>query len=535
MRLQTKLILLIGSLILLVICITGITYEYMLENTLKEQIGIRALEVAKTVALVPEIHDAFSEPEPWKIIQPIVDKIEDGTGAEFIVVGNQEGIRYSHPKSGQIGKEMVGGDNRLVLEGQSIISEAVGTLGPSLRGKTPILDESGQVIGLVSVGFLLEDIDRLEVAHRKRMIFFGGIALAIGILGALLISRNVKKAILGLEPEEITRLYQEKKAIIQSIREGIVAVNAEGVITTANRNAISRAGFTQETDLIGKRVMDIFPGSNILRVIHSGKAEYDQEVLIGDQTVVANRLPILDKHQKVLGVVSSFRPKSELYRLAQELAHVKQYAEALRAQTHEYSNKLYMIYGLIQLESYQEAIEVITNEVDIHQNLIPFIMQEIPDPMIGGLLLGKFNQAKELKVDLEIDRESSFGDIPPVLDRSDLVTILGNLIQNGLEAVLSQPVKKVSVSLTDIGNDLIMEVEDTGPGIPDEHVSKIFENDFSTKSTKNRGIGLALVHQAVDKWNGFITYSRSTAGGSIFTVVIPKDGRGEMNDSGSYH
>lgn len=525
MRLQSKLILLICSLILLVISITGISYEYMMENTLKEQIGTRALEVAKTVALVPEIRDAFSKPEPWKVIQPIVSKIEKGSGAEFIVVGNREGIRYSHPIPEQIGKEMVGGDNRLVLKGQSIISEAVGTLGPSLRGKTPILGEDGEVIGIVSVGFLMEDIEKVENQHRKRMMFFGAIALAIGGLGALLISKNVKQAILGLEPKEITRLYEEKKAIIQSIREGIVAVNAEGIITTANTNAVRMVGLTVEEDLIGKRVKDIFPTSNLLQVIDSGQAEYDQEVYIGDQTVVANRLPIIDQQNQVMGVVSSFRSKSELYRLAQELAQVKQYAEALRAQTHEYSNKLYMIYGLIQLESYQEAIEVITSEVDIQQNLIQFLMQEIPDPMIGGLLLGKFNQAKELKVELEIDRESSFGDIPVELDRNDLVTIIGNLIQNAVEAVLSQPTKKVKIFLTDIGDDLIIEVEDTGPGIPDEAIEKIYHHGFSTKSSKNRGVGLALVNQAVNKWNGFITYARNREGGSIFTVVIPKDGR----------
>lgn len=160
-------------------------------------------------------------------------------------------------------------------------------------------------------------------------------------------------------------------------------------------------------------------------------------MLINGQEVVVNRVPVFNRKQEVIGAVASFRNKSELFRLAEELSQVKRFAEGLRAQTHEYSNKLYVISGLIQLESYQEAVEMISRESDVHQNLIQFIMREIPDPVIGGLLIGKYNRAQELKIQFEIDRESSFRDVPGWIDKDLLVTIIGNLADNAWKLILS--------------------------------------------------------------------------------------------------
>lgn len=524
MKLQTKLILLICLLILVVILLIGVLFEDILTDSVEEQIGQKALKVAETVALIPEIRNAFAEPEPWKTIQPIVEDIRGIIEAEYIVIGNELGIRYSHPIVERIGKEMVGGDNGPVLEGRSIISHAVGSMGPALRGKTPIFDDQGQVIGIVSVGFLMEDILAIEHKYRMEFIITLSITVLLAIVGSVLIARSVKKAIFGLEPNEIGRLYQEKEVILESIREGILAVNREGYITMANQTSYSILGLPEGTDLQGKYITEVLQNSRLPEVLKTGKSEYDQEMLIGDREVVVNRIPILDRQQQVIGAVSSFRYKSELYRLTQELSQVKSYAEALRAITHEHSNKLYLISGLLQLGSHQEAIDLITHESGVHQSLLHFIMREIPDPMIGGILIGKFNRAKELRVQLEINRESSFRDLPASIDRSDLVTILGNLIDNAMEAVLEANTqhKGVTVFLTDLGADLIIEIEDTGQGIPEDIGEAIFEYGFSTKETENRGVGLHLVKRAVEKLNGYLTYTSGSDGGTFFTVAIPK-------------
>ncbi len=526
MKLQYKLMLLICSLLFIVILVIGFISQIMQANTLKEQIGLRALNVAETVAAIPEIREAFRQPEPSRIIQPIAERVRIKTGAQFVVVGNREGVRYSHPIPDRIGKGMVGGDNQPVLAGHSIISEADGSLGRSLRGKAPILDDQGKVIGIVSVGFLIEDIEQEAIPSRQKIILIGAVTLLVGIIGAMLIAYSVKRSIFGLEPKEISRLYQEKEAILESIREGILAINTQGIITMANQTALKIIGCSEEADITGKSILDIIPNSRLLEVTRSGKAEYDQEMVIGDNVVVVNRLPILDHKSRIIGAVSSFRNKSELYRLTEEVTQVRKYAEALRAQTHEFSNKLYMISGLIQLESYQEAVEIITQESNVQQNLIQFIMKEIPDPMIGGLLIGKFNRANELKVSLTIDRESTFRDIPKHLDRNSLVTIIGNLLDNAMDAVLESDSseKQVTAFFTDLGDDLIIEIEDNGIGIRDEDADKIFELGYSTKGQHDRGYGLALVKQAVTQLQGYVTFSRSSTGmgGTLFTAVIPK-------------
>lgn len=527
MRLQNKLILLICSLLLAIISGFFLYVQQLQEQTLKKQIGTRALTVAETVASIHEIRDAFDDDEPWDTIQPLVEEIREKTGAEYIVVGNRNGIRFAHPLPERIGEVMVGGDNAPVLAGRSIISEAVGSLGPSLRGKAPIRDEAGEVIGVVSVGFMQEDIEHRIAPYQHKIMWLSGISLAVGVLGALLIGYSVKRSLFGLEPREIAHLYQEKEAVLESIREGLIAVNREGVITMVNQTAVRMLGLPEGQPLVGAYILDVLPASRLLDVVKSGQAEYDREMIAGDDIVVVNRVPVWDHQGRVVGAVSSFRSKSELYKVSEELTQVKRYAESLRAQTHEYSNKLYMISGLIQLESYQEAIDLITRESDVHQNLVHFIMKEVPDPMIGGLLIGKFNRAKELRVELTIDEESSFVDVPPGIDRSQLATILGNLIDNAMEAVLlgESPEKRVQVFLTDLGDDLILEVEDTGPGVREADVERMYEVGFSTKANAaNRGFGLALVKQAVQLLGGYITYGANQPRGSVFTVAIPKQG-----------
>ncbi len=225
---------------------------------------------------------------------------------------------------------MVGGDNIRVIEEGSIISEAIGSLGPSLRGKTLIYDHENKVVGIVSVGFLLEDVNRITKEHAFEVILLTLVVLSIGIAGALLIAKEVKRVIFGLEPQEISSLYEEKRVILETIREGIIAVDRHGVITMVNQVALKMLGLTKEEQVLRKNLLEVLPYSRLMDIVHSGEAEYDQEVMIGEHVVIANRIPIMNKNQEVIGAVSSFRNKSELSRITEELSEVKRYAEALR-------------------------------------------------------------------------------------------------------------------------------------------------------------------------------------------------------------
>ncbi|WP_026575350.1 ATP-binding protein [Bacillus sp. UNC438CL73TsuS30] len=524
MRLHTKLMLGMSILIISLGIILEYTFTNIMETKLKTEMGDQALSLAQSISNMPTIKEAFSAKNPAAIIQPIVEKIRKQVDAEFIVIGNRNEVRYSHPNPARIGQKMVGGDNDEVFKGKSVVSESIGTLGPSLRGKAPIFS-NGNVIGVVSVGFLQKEIHHDVVKIQRKIFVATLIVLVGGLLAAQLISLNIKRAIFGLEPKEIAWMYQEKHAIIESIHEGIIAIDTNGRMTVVNETAHKILKEPLDILLRGKKIEDALENTHLLDVVETGQAEYDQEIFIHGEVYLANRIPIFGRNGQVIGAVASFRNKSELSKLLQELSHVKAYAEGLRAQTHEYSNRLYTLLGLIQLGSYKEAIEFISKEVDFAQGFIHFLMKEIPDPIIAGFILGKVSLASELKIHFLVDRESSFQDVPKEINRETLVTIIGNLINNAFDAVRDngKEEKNVTLFLTDLGKELIIEVEDNGKGISLADQERIFQAGFTTKNTvSNAGIGLSLVQKAIRDLEGYVTLSSEKGEGTIFTVAIPK-------------
>ncbi|MDM5308888.1 ATP-binding protein [Peribacillus frigoritolerans] len=534
MRLHTKLMLGICTLIILMGGIFEVIFINILENNLKKETGEKALSVAQTISLLPEIKQAFGTDHPSVIIQPIAERIRRQIDAEFIVIGDESETRLSHPNPDLIGKKMVGGDNAEVWDGKSVITESTGTLGPSIRGKSPIIANE-KVIGVVSVGYLQDDIGKEVFSIQRKIVLIISFILIGGLLVAFFISFNIKKAILGLEPKEIAWMFQEKHAILESIHEGIIAIDVHGKITVVNETAHKILHIPKDVMLRGQKIEEVITHTHLLDVVSTARAEYDQEFMIDGEVFLASRIPILNGQGEIIGAVASLRNKSELSNLLQELSHVKAYAEGLRAQTHEYSNRLYTLLGLIQLGSYKDAMDFISKEVDVTQGFIHFLMKEVPDPIIAGFILGKVSLASELKIDFTIDSESSFKDIPSEIDRDLLVTIIGNLINNAFEAVREneREEKRVSLFVTDLGKELIIEVEDNGKGMSSEVTELIFRNGFTTKSHQtNSGIGLSLVQEAIDGLGGYITFSTKEGEYTIFTVAIPKN-RGGLNDGPS--
>lgn len=531
MSLQTRMILLITFVIILIIGSMGAVFSSIVGSSIEEQVGKKALSVAKIVANDPELRKAFQSENPSKWIQPIAENVRLQSDAEFVVVGNREGIRYAHPLPDRIGKEMVGGDNEPgLLHGQSYISKAVGSLGPSLRGKVPIKDDSGEVIGIVSVGFLLKDIEEAIGDYQEKVLLIIVLALLCGIGGAIGLSRYLKRVILGLEPEEIAALYVERNAVLESVREGIVAIDRNKKITMMNKAAIRILDLSEE-EFHRKEILEVLPDSRMPDVLESGEHQLDRETIFGGKEIIVNRVPI-KLGDKVVGVVSSFRPKSEIDQLASELSQARRYADVLRAQTHEFHNLLYTISGLLQLGSIQEAVELITSETSAQQEMILFLAKQIPDPLIGALLLGMHNRAKELKIQFCINHDSRLKELPPTFNRQQLIILLGTLIQNALEAVneSGHDQKVVDCYLSETGEEILFEVEDSGPGVPEELRERIFEYGFSTKPGEHRGLGLAKVRGIIEEMGGYILVGKSEWGGALFTVSLPKERRGSYEE-----
>jgi two-component system CitB family sensor kinase len=360
--------------------------------------------------------------------------------------------------------------------------------------------------------------------YNVKIVAFLLAALLFGIAVTLKITDEFKKAIFGLEPGEIAALLQERTTTLETIREGVLAVDENGLITTINQAAFETLGIDTSQEVIGKPVITILPQTKILDVLRTGLSHLDKEIMVGDKEIIVNRIPMIN-NGSITGVVSSFRNKDELDIMARKFTQIKKYSEMLRVQTHEYSNKLYTISGLIQIGAYQEAVDLIGSETSGYQELISSLMDIVADPILAGTLLGKYNKAKELKVNFHIDPDSSMIDVPDTIKCEKLVTILGNILDNSFEAVLERDEKKrmVTISMTDLGNDLIFEFGDSGNGIPEKDRDTIFKKGFTTKKkTQGHGMGLFLVEKALTSLHGNINISSSELGGAAFTVIIPK-------------
>lgn len=518
--LQTKILTLVLTLILFItLLLTSINAIIEMEQT-EENIGNRALHVATAVSFMPSIREAFELEDPSIFIQPFMESLKKEIGAEFIVIGNKDSIRYSHPDPNKIGKKMVGGDNDLALiNGSYYMSKAVGTLGPSLRGKAPIFNESGEIIGIVSVGFMMDDVKTIIF---NRIIKISGLALfviLIGAIGSVLLARSIRKDTLGLEPQQIAALYRERSAVLHSIRDGIVAIDQSGHITTMNENAKKVIGI--EEDVRYKKIEEILPTLIMYDVLKTGKIERDMEMVVGNRVAIVNKTPIIE-NDTVVGVVATFRDKTEIQEMLNTLSEVRQYSEDLRAQTHEYKNKLYVLSGLLQLGNYKEAIELIQLESSLYHDQTKVLLEDIHNHTVQAILLGKIGKASEKKVTLHIDENTSIQEIPKHIDMAKLITILGNLLDNAIEAVGDVEEKKVSFFATDEGHDIIFEVADSGRGIKEQDLPYIFKRGYSTKKEKERGYGLSLVKEVVEDLRGTVEVVNQKDGGAIFTVYIPK-------------
>ncbi|WP_242824077.1 Spo0B domain-containing protein [[Clostridium] dakarense] len=364
MKLQTKLTILIIIVVFISISIITFFVASWMNRNIESTAKTNVMNVAEMVANSREIIDELNIKDPNKKIGSYIDKqLKTLEKIEYIIVVDNDGIRYSHPNSNMIGKKFVGGDEfRVVKEGDTYISKATGTLGKSLRAFAPIYDENSKEIGFVCVGTLIQSIGETKHMAILYIILTSLGGLTVGIIGAFMLAKNIKNTLLGLEPEEITRLYNEKMGILDAIYEGLIAIDDKGKVTLINDSALNIIHYEDrinKNDIIGKNIEDVLPTTHLTTVIETGESEFDKEQRINNTVIMTNRIPINDRG-KIVGAIATFRDKTEVTRLAEELTGVKKMAWSLRAQNHEFMNKLHTIAGLIQLEEYDEALQFIS-------------------------------------------------------------------------------------------------------------------------------------------------------------------------------
>lgn len=520
--LQTKILGLISSLILLIITLLASIFAYMQAVDTRSQVEQLALQAAKSISLMPELREAMDENNLEETFRPIAEQVLDQINAANIMIENRDIILYSHSTPEEIREKSHDHNYHALIFGGSNTFEVEGERGSAIIGKVPIVADYGdysQVIGTVSVEFLEKEIYN-NMFNRIQTIVLASLAvLVLGLIGGTLLTRSIRKDTLGLEPHEISSLYLQRSAILSSIKEGIIAIDDKGFITLINHSAGQMVNYDEET-ATGHHINKLLPHSKITEVLKTGRTIHNLEIPMNDKTFIFNVIPILYEGS-VKGAVSSFRDKTELKKLMETISEVREYSEGLRAQTHEYSNKLYLLSGLIQLEKYQEAFTFIQKESATHQYQNRIIFNQIHDANVQAILLGKLGKASEKKIRLEIDPNSHVDPLPSHIEVTDVITIIGNLIDNAFDAVMEEEVKKVTFSIMGLGSDIIIEVTDSGKGIPDRLIDTLFTLGYSSKG-KNRGYGLFNVKSIVEALGGTIEVSNEKNGGAIFTVYLPK-------------
>lgn len=519
--LETKTVGLTVGLVLLVVTLLASIFSYMQAVESKKQAEQLALQAAKSISFMPEVKQAFNDKNPSKVIQPLAEQVREQIGAEAIIVENRKKAIYSPDEEKRTDRQTNASSNyRALMFGGYYTLEGMGTSGLSIMGKAPVISEQGkyrEIIGVVTVEFLERDVHAHLIKRIQQIIFYAFLVLLLGIVGGVLLAKSIKKDTLGLEPNEIASLYRERSAILRSIKEGIIAIDAKGRITMMNTSARHMLGL--QDNYIPKSIIEVFPYTNMMRVLVDGQAQNDQEIRFHNKLFILNLLPIIE-NDKIVGVVASFRDKTELNHLIHTLGEVRRYSEDLRAQTHEFTNKLYVLSGLLQLGEYDEAFEFIQKESNAHQTQNRILFHQILDAKVQAVLLGKMGKASEKKVEFTIAEDSLLKELPSHIDVSHLIIIIGNLIDNAFDTVSTQDDKKVSFFITDIGQDIIIEVSDNGSGISEEIIDKLFSKGFSTKG-QNRGYGLSNVKEMIDELQGWIDIHPEEEG-TTFSVYLPK-------------
>lgn len=517
--LASRILFAVVGILIATVVVGGLLDVQLTRRTFDKQYEDRAVAVANVVAEIPEIRTAVAAGDPNHVIQALATRIADGSGASYVVVTDRSGLRFSHPNPQQIGLRLE--EPVAVLDGRDHVGIDHGSLGRSANGKAPIFSATGAVIGQVSVGIVEARVAQAVDQQIVAIALYSGIALAVGVLVALLMARALKRATFGLEPAEIASLLQDREAMLYGIREGVIGFDAKGRVTIVNDEA--RRLLSLPGTIVGEALDEVFPPGRLRDVLDGTSAGADQSVLTDDSLLVVNRQPVVVGGRDV-GSVVTLRDRTELEALMRELHSVTGLANALRAQEHEFTNRLHVIAGLIDLGEFDEAIRFVTSEAHDHLTSAEDLRAHVTPPVVAALLLAKLAVAAEREIDVVITPTSHL-EVPDG-DAQNIMTVIGNLIDNAMDAVAAQPPPRtVTVDLHD-EDEIRIVVSDNGPGIATEAADAIFIDGFSTKAPRGhsrRGLGLALVQRLVHRAGGTVTMT--SPGGAIFEVRLPLPGQ----------
>jgi two-component system CitB family sensor kinase len=485
--------------------------------------GRRALSAAESLGGNPTVRILLpgAEPGNGSGLPAVAESIRTLSGSSQVALARRDGIVVASSGPSQLGGPLELGASR-VMEGRAWTGVVHGSGSVYLSAHVPVLDDSGSMIGIASISRTYPStLERLGDAVPDLLTYLG-VASVLGVAGSLLLARRVKRQTLGMEPKEITSLVENREAMLHGLKEGVVALDPSERITVVNESARQLLGLSP--DCVGKNLSALAVEPALRDVLTREQPGPDRLVLVGERLVVLNRMPMLS-HGRTIGSVTTLRDRTELSSLERELGTTRTATDTLRAQAHEFANQLHIISGLIQIGEYDAVVQFVNGATLDRTRLNEEVTSRIGDPALAALLIAKSSLAAEGGVTLQLSPDSHLGPVEEDMSR-DLTTVVGNLVDNALDAVRGTAEASVEVLIDDGGDGLRVTVKDSGPGVPPEHRDAIFSQGFTTKQATAdgaRGYGLALSRVVCQRRGGQLSVHND--GGAVFTArLTPKPG-----------
>lgn len=483
------------------------------------QATARTTAVAEAVAATPDVVDAVQAPNPTATLQPYAERVRRETGTDFVVIMSTDGIRYTHPDRRQIGKRFIG-HIATAAQGGVVVEDYTGTLGPSRRVVVPVRD-GGRVVALVSVGIRKTAVAERLSGQLPGLLLAGLAAALLSGLGTALVARRIRRQTHGLGEQQLQEMYEYYDAVLHAVTEGLLLTDLEGRLRLANDEAFRLLGLPENAQ--GRPVADLGMAEPLVAALTDADPREDELHVTDARVLVLNKAPAV-RHGRRLGFVVTLRDRTDLEDLTGELDSARGLTEALRSQAHESANRLHTVVSLIELGHADRALAFATDELAASQVLTDRVVASVQEPALTALLLGKAAQAGERGIDFEVGDGARWPE--GVAPARDVVTIVGNLVDNALDAVATaKGARRVRVDAHVDGGYAVLTVEDTGPGLPPGEVERAFQRGYSTKQAAGegrRGLGLALVAQSVQRLGGELRVEGPP--GARFVVRIPVGG-----------
>jgi two-component system, CitB family, sensor kinase len=514
------------QVVIVCVVLVGVAAVTVAQTTLRaeEVEGRRALTVAETLANAQATRDALAA-GLVDYVRVAAENSRSNSGSEDVVVARADRTVVASAAPDRLDEPFDLGASR-VLEGRAWVADVDVPDGRAAVAMAPVYSPRGDaVLGFVAVQRPYPGVLEGLSAAAPNLLTYLGLASALGIGGSLLVARRVKRQTLGLEPAEIAGLVEHRDAMLHGIREGVVGLDLQGRVTLVNDEAVRLLRIPG--DALGRTLADLGVAGEVADALHSVGVERDRAVGSDGRVLVVNRLPLTSRGRPI-GSVTTLRDRTELLELRRELDLTRHVTDTLRAQAHEFDNRLHTIAGLIELGEAEEAVRFVHRISSSRSEFGGTVTAAVRDPAIAALLIAKASQAAELGVELRIDPDSTLPALTAELS-ADVATVVGNLVDNAMDAAATAAQRWVEVELGLVDEEIDVVVRDSGPGVPPGMELEVFRRGVSTKGHSaedtavpgGRGIGLSLVHLVCTRRGGDVT--ASSAGGSVFTARLPAD------------